>query len=85
MVGTLAAGAVTVIGLLATIGWNQCFIAFHLIYFQPDTRTFSTTNTLIRLFLSNFWSDSAMAVSSITLIRGFILTTAGKHFGKDLM
>lgn len=77
--GELAAGIVTVIGLLAIIGWNQWFTTFHQVFFPPGTWTFSTNSTLIRLFPINFWFDSALTASSITLIGVLVFAFVGKR------
>lgn len=78
--GTIAAAAVTIIGLLAVLGWNLWFTTFHQLFFQPGTWTFAMSDTLIRLFPMNFWFDSALTVTSITLISGLIVSMIGRYF-----
>lgn len=78
--GTIAAAAVTIIGLLAILGWNLWFTTFHKLFFQPGTWTFAMSDTLIRLFPMNFWFDSALTVTSLTLISGLIVSLIGGYF-----
>jgi integral membrane protein (TIGR01906 family) len=78
--GMITAAAVTLIGLFAILGWNLWFTTFHQIFFQPGTWTFAMLDTLIRLFPINFWFDSALTVTSLTLISGLITFTTGKYF-----
>lgn len=76
--GFITAGFIAVIGLLAVIGWNTWFTAFHQIFFQPGTWTFMETDTLIRLFPLPFWFDGALTVSGLTLFGGILLGFLGR-------
>lgn len=77
MGGAVSAVMVTLISVLALVGWSQWFTTFHLLFFQPGTWTFSMSDTLIRLFPMNFWFDSALTVSSIVFVAGLILAVTG--------
>lgn len=75
--GLLVAGLVAVIGLLAVVTWQFWFVAFHQIFFTPGSWTFSTSDTLIRLFPERFWYDAALSISSLSLISGLGIALIG--------
>ena len=66
-VGLLVAAAVS-----ALLGWEQFFTAFHGLFFSSGTWTFSISDTLIRLYPTQFWVDSALTVSLVTLAGAFL-------------
>ena len=57
----------------ALLGWEQFFTAFHGLFFSSGTWTFSITDTLIRLYPTQFWVDAALTVALLTLA-GAVLT-----------
>lgn len=63
--------------VLAIIGWNTWFTAFHQLFFLPGTWTFTQTDTLIRLFPLPFWFDGVLTVSALTLAGGILLGVMG--------
>lgn len=73
--GSIATLALIIgLGVFAVTGWEAFFTEFHKIFFKDGTWTFYTDDTLIRLFPSQFWTDSGifigvfvLAVSSLTL------------------
>ncbi|MDO4919617.1 TIGR01906 family membrane protein [Kocuria sp.] len=65
----LLAGA-AVGGLL---GWERFFTAFHSLFFSSGTWTFRVSDTLIRLYPTQFWVDAAVTVAVVTLA-GALLT-----------
>ncbi len=75
--GLLAAGLITAIGVLALIAWRAWFVGFHQVFFAPGTWSFSTSDTLIRLFPEKFWFDAALTISGISLAGGLLLALAG--------
>ena len=52
------------------------FIAFHEVFFDPNTWTFAFSDTLIRLFPERFWRDAFLVVGLIAVLGG-----AGLAFG----
>lgn len=75
--GLLTVGMIAVVGLLAVIAWRVWFVAFHQVFFAPGTWSFSTSDTLIRLFPEKFWFDSALTISTISLAGGLLLALSG--------
>lgn len=55
----------------AVLGWQNFFAAFHSLFFSSGTWTFSISDTLIRLYPTQFWIDAAIAVALITLVGAF--------------
>lgn len=75
--GLLTVSVIAVIGLLAAVAWRVWFVAFHQVFFAPGTWSFSTSDTLIRLFPEKFWFDAALTISTISLAGGLLLALAG--------
>ena len=75
--GSLTAGLVAVVGLLAIIAWRFWFVAFHQIFFAPGTWMFEYSDTLIRLFPEKFWFDAALTISGLSLFGGLLLALIG--------
>ena len=65
-VALLAVAAAT-----ALLGWEQFFTAFHSLFFSSGTWTFSVTDTLIRLYPTQFWVDAAVTVAIVALVGAF--------------
>lgn len=82
--GVLAAGMITLIGLLAIVGWEKWFTVFHTLFFQPGTWTFAFSDTLIRLYPMQFWFDSALTVAGFNLIGGIIIGLIGKYWKSQI-
>ena len=67
--GSIATLALIVaIGVFAATGWERFFTDFHEIFFTDGTWTFYTDDTLIRLFPSQFWTDSGIFIGAFVLI-----------------
>lgn len=60
--------AMIVLALVAVFGWQTFFAGFHQLLFADGTWTFSTTDTLIRLYPGQFWIDAAAGVAGLTLL-----------------
>ncbi|GAA4656878.1 TIGR01906 family membrane protein [Arthrobacter cryoconiti] len=56
------------LGVLAVLGWEAFFTEFHRIFFANGTWTFYTDDTLIRLFPSDFWTDSGIFIGVFVLV-----------------
>lgn len=59
--------AMIVLAVVAAFGWEAFFAGFHQIFFGDGTWTFSTTDTLIRLYPGQFWIDAAAWIAGLTL------------------
>lgn len=59
--------AMVVLAIVAVFGWEAFFAGFHQIFFADGTWTFSTTDTLIRLYPGQFWIDAAAWIAGLTL------------------
>jgi len=75
--GSATVLAIFTIGVLAVVGWNSWFTAFHQLFFAAGSWLFSPADTLIRLFPIKFWFDSVILISIFTLIGGIIATLSG--------
>lgn len=75
--GSITVLAIITIGVLAVVGWNSWFTAFHQLFFAAGSWLFSPADTLIRLFPIKFWFDSVISISIITLVGGIIATLSG--------
>ena len=67
--GSIATLALIIgLGVLAVLGWEAFFTEFHRIFFADGTWTFYTDDTLIRLFPSQFWTDSGLFIGVFVLV-----------------
>jgi integral membrane protein (TIGR01906 family) len=82
--GLLTVGLVTGIGLMATLGWQLWFELFHRFFFQPGTWLFDFSDTLIRLFPTQFWFDITIAVSAMSLTGAGLLAFLGWRWKLNL-
>lgn len=62
--------------VFAVVGWQSFFAAFHSLFFSSGTWTFSISDTLIRLYPTQFWIDAAIAVALVALIGAFAVMLA---------
>ncbi|HRO30900.1 TIGR01906 family membrane protein [Citricoccus sp.] len=56
------------LGVLAVLGWQQFFAAFHGLFFAEGTWTFLASDALIRLYPNQFWIDAGLAVGVLVLL-----------------
>lgn len=82
--GTLTAGIISTIGLLALFAWQVWFDNFHLVFFEPGSWLFAYSDTLIRLFPLQFWMDATFTISAFTLIGGLLLAFMGRRWQRSL-
>jgi integral membrane protein (TIGR01906 family) len=75
----LAGGALLTVGILvALVGYillnfNTFFVQFHQVFFEGDSWLFLWSDTLIRLFPLQFWSDGFTLVGVATLLEGIAI------------
>lgn len=65
--GWLTVIASAVLAVVAVLGWQQFFAGFHSLFFSDGTWTFSSADTLIRLYPTQFWMDAAGTIAVITV------------------
>jgi integral membrane protein (TIGR01906 family) len=61
-----------IIGIIAIIilaAFGPFFVTFHNVFFDPGTWTFAFSDTLIRLFPYQFWQDSFLWISVLTILQ----------------
>ena len=61
-------GLMVVLGVLGTLNWRAFFTGFHSLFFSEGTWTFSLDDTLIRLYPTQFWVDSAISVAGLVVV-----------------
>jgi integral membrane protein (TIGR01906 family) len=90
--GALKAGGLVTIGLFAILGisaavaWQAWFVLFHRFFFVEGSWLFNYGDTLIRLFPQQFWFDSAVTVSSLSLLGGVLFYFVGRAIStKDIL
>ena len=64
-VATLALMSVLVV--LAILGWEQFFTQVHTLFFANGNWTFRLDDTLIRLFPAQFWMDAGIVIAALVL------------------
>lgn len=75
----LSTGAAIVVAIFAVlvlyvlINFDGFFTNFHRLLFESGTWTFSYSDTLIRLFPLQFWSDVAILIGGVSLLEGLLL------------
>jgi integral membrane protein (TIGR01906 family) len=71
--GLLTSGIILTIGLLAIFAWQAWFEMFHRLFFEDGSWLFFYTDALIRLFPIEFWFDSVITLSILSLVAGLAL------------
>ncbi|GGG43100.1 hypothetical protein GCM10011374_01860 [Kocuria dechangensis] len=64
------------LAVAAVLGWQQFFALFHSLFFADGTWTFRATDTLIRLYPTQFWMDAAIAVGVLALLGALAVMAA---------
>jgi integral membrane protein (TIGR01906 family) len=77
--GWLAVGFIVAILAGVLIDFDGLFTAFHRIFFAGDTWLFYYSDSLIRLFPMEFWSNAFIAVGVLTIIVGLLFGILGNH------
>ncbi len=77
--GALRGGAILTLALLVAVAalmltsWEVFFTGFHELLFPPDTWTFPTSDTLIRLYPERFWMDVGMTIVGAVLAQAMLV------------
>jgi integral membrane protein (TIGR01906 family) len=75
----LVGGAALAVGILLAlvayilINFNTFFVQFHQVFFEGDSWMFQWSDTLIRLFPLQFWSDGFTLIGVATLAEGIVI------------
>jgi integral membrane protein (TIGR01906 family) len=56
------------LGVFAVLGWEQFFTGFHQIFFANGTWTFRLSDSLIKLFPEQFWTDAGGTIAVLVLL-----------------
>ena len=67
----LTVGLLVLAAVAGALGWESFFAGFHSLFFSSGTWTFSVTDTLIRLYPTQFWIDAAVTVAVLSLLGAF--------------
>ncbi len=59
---------IAVLAVLAVLGWESFFTRFHELFFPQGNWQFRMSDTLIRLYPPQFWTDAAILVALFTLL-----------------
>jgi len=76
--GLVTVGLFALVGIGAAVALQAGFVLFHRFFFVEGSWLFNFTDTLIRLFPQQFWFDSAVTVSSLSLLGGFLVYIVGR-------
>jgi len=78
--GLLTLGIILAIALLAVFAWQVWFDNFHLIFFEPGSWLFAYSDTLIRLFPLQFWTDATLTISLLSFVGGLLMVLIGRQW-----
>jgi integral membrane protein (TIGR01906 family) len=78
----LTSGFLLALVLFVLLSWQTFFVTFHDIFFAPGTWTFDRSDSLIRLFPDNFWSDAGTILTVGALIAGLLVAGVGYLLGR---
>lgn len=56
----------------AVFAWQWFFAVFHSLFFDSGTWTFRITDTLIRLYPTQFWTDAALLIAVVVVVGAFV-------------
>lgn len=72
-VGALA----LVLAIVFAVAFEPAFLAFHAIFFPPDTYLFAEGSQLIVLFPQGFWFDAALVAGALVILTALVVTLIG--------
>lgn len=70
--------------LFVLAAFGVFFVAFHEVFFDPNTWTFAYSDTLIRLFPERFWRDAFLVIGLIAVLGGAVLAFGFRKREEDL-
>ncbi|MCV0403630.1 MAG: DUF1461 domain-containing protein [Chloroflexi bacterium] len=82
--GRIMVTAAGIIGIMAlvlaivfAVAFEPAFLAFHAIFFPPDTYLFAEGSQLIVLFPQGFWFDAALVAGTLVILTALVVTLIG--------
>lgn len=75
----LSIALLVVLGVVGLVSWEWFFTTFHSLFFADGTWTFSLSDTLIRLYPTQFWIDAAATVAVLTLAGCVVVIVWGRR------
>lgn len=72
----LTVALLVALAVAAVLGWQQFFALFHSLFFADGSWTFRASDTLIRLYPTQFWMDAAIAVAGLALLGALAVMAA---------
>ncbi len=73
------------LGVWMAVGFEGFFTAFHGVFFADGSWLFDYSDTLIRLFPLQFWSDAGMLIAVAVACMAFGLALLGRAVQKRIM
>jgi len=74
----VVAGGILVVGVAATVAFNQVFLLFHYIGFPQGNFTFNSRDDyLVRVFPNGFWSDMTFVIGLLTVVGAAMVYALG--------
>ncbi|KAA9394746.1 DUF1461 domain-containing protein [Kocuria coralli] len=70
---------IVVLAVVAALAWQWFFATFHSLFFASGTWTFSLSDTLIRLYPTQFWIDAAATVGVLTILGAVLVLLCGRR------
>jgi integral membrane protein (TIGR01906 family) len=76
-------GGILVVGVAATVAFNQVFLLFHYIGFPQGNFTFSSRDDyLVRVFPNGFWSDITFVIGLLAVVGAAMVYALGVAIAK---
>jgi integral membrane protein (TIGR01906 family) len=72
----LTVALLVALAVAAVLGWQQFFTLFHSLFFADGSWTFRASDTLIRLYPTQFWMDAAITVAGLALLGALAVMAA---------
>lgn len=73
----IVGGVALALALAFAVAFEPTFLAFHAIFFPPDTYLFPPDSQLITLFPEPFWYDAALAAGIAIVASATVVSVAG--------
>lgn len=73
----IVGGVALVLAIAFAVAFEPTFLAFHAVFFPPDTYLFPPGSQLITLFPEPFWYDAALAAGIAILASATVVSIAG--------
>ena len=67
------------LGVFIAVGFPVFFTGFHRLFFQGDTWLFAYSDSLIRLFPLQFWSDVSIGIAVVALLEGGLAYVGARY------